>query len=148
MDMVCGTIIAHPDGFGFLAPEDNSADLFLSPREMRRVMHGDRAMATITGVDKRGRREGAIVEVLEHRHQKVVGRYIDENNVTFVSPEDKRLTQDIFIPPENRGDARKGQIVVADIIHRPTGRHSAVGKIVEVMGDHMAPGMECCHSQI
>ncbi|MFV1996375.1 MAG: ribonuclease R [Acidiferrobacterales bacterium] len=142
MDMVCGTIIAHPDGFGFLAPEDNSADLFLSSREMRRVMHGDRVMGTITGVDKRGRREGAIVEVLEHRHQQVVGKFIDEDNMTFVAPGDKRLTQDISIPPENRGDAREGQIVVAEIVRYSTGRHSAVGRIVEVMGDHMAPGME------
>lgn len=142
MDMVCGTIIAHPDGFGFLAPEDNSADLFLSSREMRRVMHGDRVMGTITGVDKRGRREGAIVEVLEHRHQQVVGKFIDEDNMTFVAPGDKRLTQDISIPPENRGDAKAGQIVVAEIVRYSTSRHSAVGRIVEVMGDHMAPGME------
>ncbi len=142
MDMVCGTIIAHPDGFGFLAPEDNSADLFLSSREMRRVMHGDRVMATITGVDKRGRREGAIVEVLEHRHHQVVGKFIDEDNMTFVSPGDKRLTQDIFIPPQNRANAKQGQIVVAEIVHYSTGRNSAVGRIIEVMGDHMAPGME------
>ncbi len=142
MDMVCGTIIAHPDGFGFLAPEDNSTDLFLSSREMRRVMHGDRVMGTITGVDKRGRREGAIVQVLEHRHQQVVGKFIDEDNMTFVAPGDKRLTQDISIPPENRGDAKEGQIVVAEIVRYSTGRHSAVGRIVEVMGDHMAPGME------
>lgn len=142
MDMVCGTIIAHPDGFGFLKPDDNSADLFLSAREMRRVMHGDRVMATITGVDKRGRREGAIVEVLEHRHNQVVGQFIEEDNMTFVSPGDKRLTQDISIPPENRGDAKQGQIVVAEIVRYSTGRHSAVGRIIEVMGDHMAPGME------
>lgn len=142
MDMVCGTIIAHPDGFGFLKPEDNSADLFLSSREMRRVMHGDRVMATITGIDKRGRREGSIVEVLEHRHRQVVGQFIDEDNMTFVSPGDKRLTQDISIPPENRGGAKAGQIVVAEIVRYSTGRHSAVGRIIEVMGDHMAPGME------
>lgn len=142
MDMVCGSVIGHPDGFGFLAPEDNSDDLFLSPREMKKVMHGDRVMGRVTGIDKRGRREGAVIEVLERRHQQVVGRFVDEAHVTYVVPEDKRLSQDIFIPPEDRGSAREGQIVIADIVQYPTVRQLAVGRISEVLGDHMAPGME------
>jgi len=142
MDMVCGSVIGHADGFGFLAPDDNGNDLFLSPREMKKVMHGDRVMGRVTGVDKRGRREGSIVEVLEHRHSRIVGRYIDEEHVTHVAPEDKRLGQDIFIPPEGRNGARDGQIVIADIVQYPTVRNLAVGRISEVLGDHMAPGME------
>ena len=142
MDMVCGSVIGHADGFGFLAPEDNSDDLFLSPREMKKVMHGDRVMGSVTGIDKRGRREGAVIEVLERRHAQIVGRFVDEGNVTYVAPEDKRLSQDIFIPPEQRSGARDGQIVIADIVQYPTVRHLAVGKISEVLGDHMAPGME------
>jgi ribonuclease R len=142
MDMVVGSVIGHPDGFGFLAPEDNSDDLFLSPREMKKVMHGDRVMGRVTGVDKRGRREGAVIEVLEHRHKQIVGRYIDEEHVTYVAPEDKRLSQDVFIPPEGRNGAADGQIVIADIVQYPTVRHLAVGHISEVVGDHMAPGME------
>ena len=142
MDMVRGSVIGHADGFGFLAPDDNGDDLFLSPREMKKVMHGDRVMGRVTGVDKRGRREGSIVEVLEHRHKQIVGRFIDEEHVTHVAPEDKRLSQDIFIPPEGRNGAKDGQIVIADIVQYPTGRNLAVGHISEVLGDHMAPGME------
>jgi ribonuclease R len=142
MDMVVGSVIGHPDGFGFLAPDDNSNDLFLSPREMKKVMHGDRIMGRVTGVDKRGRREGAVIEVLEHRHAQIVGRYVDEEHVTYVAPEDKRLSQDIFIPPEGRNGAKDGQIVIADIVQYPTVRNLAVGRISEVVGDHMAPGME------
>jgi ribonuclease R len=142
MDMVCGSVIGHADGFGFLAPDDNGDDLFLSPREMKKVMHGDRVMGRVTGVDKRGRREGSIVEVLEHRHTRIVGRYIDEEQLTHVAPEDKRLGQDIFIPPEGRNGAKDGQIVIADIVQYPTVRNLAVGRISEILGDHMAPGME------
>ena len=61
-NLVAGRVIGHPDGFGFLKPDDGADDLFLSPREMRALMHGDRAVARVTGVDHRGRREGALVE--------------------------------------------------------------------------------------
>lgn len=142
MDMVRGHVIGHPDGFGFLEPDEGGEDLFLSPREMRQVLHGDRVVARIAGLDARGRKEGSIVEVLERRHRSVVGRYRAENQVGFVAPADKRLGQDILIPQGSAGAATPGQIVVAEIVEQPNRHTQAVGKIVEVLGDHMAPGME------
>jgi ribonuclease R len=65
MQLVRGYVIAHPDGFGFLVPDDGSDDLFLSARQMRQLIHNDRIVACVSGVDRRGRREGKIVEVLE-----------------------------------------------------------------------------------
>lgn len=141
MNLVSGTVIGHADGFGFLAPDDNSDDLFLSPRQMRKVMHGDRAMGQVVGMDSRGRREGAIVEVLERRHKTVVGRYV-EDGVGVVVPEDKRLAHDIFVSPEDANGARGGQIVEVELTRYPDGRVRAMGRIIEVLGDHMAPGME------
>ncbi len=141
MNLVSGTVIGHADGFGFLAPDDNSDDLFLSPRQMRKVMHGDRAMGQVVGLDSRGRREGAIVEVLEHRHKTIVGRYMDDG-VGMVLPEDKRITHDIFVAPEDAAKVRTGQIVEVEITQYPGTRTRAMGRIVEVLGDHMAPGME------
>jgi ribonuclease R len=32
---------------------------------MRKVMHGDKVLARVTGIDHRGRREGSIARVLE-----------------------------------------------------------------------------------
>jgi len=142
MDMVRGHVIGHPDGFGFLEPDEGGEDLFLSPREMRQVLHGDRVVARVAGLDARGRKEGSIVEVLERRHRSVVGRFRAENQVGFVVPADKRLGQDILIPLGGESGARSGQIVVAEIVDQPTVRTQAVGNIVEVLGDHMAPGME------
>jgi len=142
MDMVRGRIIGHPDGFGFLVSDEGGDDLFLSPRQMRGVLHGDRVVARVTGLDQRGRREGAIVEVLERNTHRVVGRIYFESGISFVVPDHKRLTQDIRIPPENAGGARHGQFVTAEIIEQPTGRTGPVGKVIEVIGDHMAPGME------
>jgi len=142
MDMISGRVIGHPEGFGFLVPDAGGEDLFLSPREMRMVLNGDRAVARISGIDQRGRQEGMIIEVLERAHKTVVGRYVSENHVGFLVPSDKRINQDILVPRDAAGNAKAGQIVVAEITEHPTRRSQPVGRIVEVLGDHMAPGME------
>jgi len=141
-DLITGRVIGHPDGFGFLKPEDGGEDLFLSPREMRQVLHGDRVIACVTGIDRRGRREGSIVEVLERAHERVVGRLFVERGVAFVVPDNKRITQDVLIPEEYLDGAEPGQIVVAEIVEQPSRRKQPIGRIVEVLGEHMAPGME------
>jgi len=141
-DLVKGRVSGHPDGFGFLLPEDGSEDLYLHGKQMRKVLHGDTVLASVTGVDRKGRREGAIVEILEHNTESVVGRYFVESGLGFVTPDNSRIAQDIVIPPENGGGAESGQIVVARIVEYPTSRHQPIGKIVETLGDHMAPGME------
>jgi len=141
-DLIAGRVQGHPDGFGFLIPDEGGEDLFLHGKQMRKLLHGDRALASVTGIDRRGRREGAIVEILEHNTESVVGRYFVESGVGFVTPDNARIAQDILIPSENSGEAEDGQIVVARIIEYPTTRHQPIGKIVETLGDHMAPGME------
>ncbi|MDX1458539.1 MAG: ribonuclease R [Marinobacter sp.] len=141
-DLVSGRVIGHRDGFGFLAPDDGGSDLFLSARQMRKVFHGDRVAARVDSVDDRGRREGVIVEVLEARTSQVVGRLFRESGVAFVVPENARVSHEVLIPEEHCADAYHGQYVVAEILKQPTPRTKPTGKIVEVLGDHLAPGME------
>ena len=141
-ELVKGRVTAHPDGFGFLIPDEGGEDLFLSPKQMRCLLHGDRAVARVTGVDRRGRREGAVVEVLERAHHQIVGRYQEEGGIAYVIPDNKRITQDVLIPQGREGDAQPGQIVVAAITEQPTRHQQPIGKVVEVLGEHMAPGME------
>ena len=142
MDLVRGRVVGHADGFGFLVPDEGGDDLFLSPKQMRAVLHGDRALACVLGLDRRGRREGAIVEVLERAHQRIVGRFHLEHGLGFVIPSNSRINQDIAIPPEHRGAATLNQIVEVEIIEQPSKRSQPIGRIVTVLGDHMAPGME------
>lgn len=141
-DLIAGRVIGHPDGFGFLHPDEGGDDLFLSYKEMRSVFHGDRAVVRVTGMDHKNRLEGAIVEVLERNTQRLVGRLYAEMGVGIVVPDSKRLCKDIIIPSNEIGEAAKGQIVVAEILDQPTKRTPPIGKIVEVVGDHMGPGME------
>ncbi len=141
LDLVTGRVTAHPDGFGFLIPDEAGEDVFLTARQMRSILHGDRAIVRITGVDRRGRREGALVEVIERNNESVVGRYLEESGVSFVVPDNSRL-QDVHIPTDQRNGAKSGQIVVAAITQQPNRRSQPIGRISEVLGDHMAPGME------
>ncbi|MBT4147052.1 MAG: VacB/RNase II family 3'-5' exoribonuclease, partial [Gammaproteobacteria bacterium] len=141
-DLIPGRILSYADGFGFLKPDDAGEDLFLSPREMNRVLHNDRALVRVSGVDRKGRREGKIVEVLERNTQQVVGRFIKEHGVQFVQPDNKKITQNILIPKGKGNGAKKGEMVVATIIEQPTMKSQPIGKVAEVLGAHMAPGME------
>jgi ribonuclease R len=142
LGLIRGRVVGHPDGFGFLVPEDGGGDLFLSPWEMTRVFHGDRVMARVTGLDRRGRREGVIVEVLERAHTRVVGRLHEEHGVCYLVPEDRRLSQDILIPRDACNGAHSGQVVVAEIIEQPDRNVKPVGRIAEVLGNYADPGME------
>ena len=141
MDLVKGRISAHRDGFGFVIPDDGGSDLYISSREMRKVLHGDRVLANVTGTDRQGRREGMIADVLERANDSIVGRFIEENGIALVIPDDPRINQDVMIPLKDTAGARPGQVVVATIVNEPTKHQPPVGKITEILGQSGAPGM-------
>ncbi|MES2997756.1 MAG: ribonuclease R [Pseudomonadota bacterium] len=142
MNLLRGRIIGHKDGFGFLVPDDGSDDLYLSARQMQCVFHGDRVLARVVGTDRRNRREGMIAEVLEHNTPSLVGRFFTEKGLAFVVPSNTRIAQDILVGSEDQGEAKSGQIVVVEITSYPSFRKQAIGRITEILGDHMAPGLE------
>lgn len=142
LDLIRGRISGHRDGFGFMVPDDGSDDLFLSPAQMRLVFDGDRVLARVAGLDRRGRREGAIVEVIERAHETIVGRYFEEAGIGFVEADNPKIQQEVLVTPGRTGGARIGQFVAIKITHWPTARFQPQGDIVEVIGNYMAPGME------
>jgi len=141
-DLIVGRIIGHADGFGFVRPDDGSDDLYLSPREMNPLLHNDRAMVRVAGIDKKGRREGAVVEILERNTHQIVGRLYKEDGFVYVVPDNKNIAQTVLVLKGGAGKAKQGQIVIAEIIEQPTKLRQPIGRIVEVLGDHLAPGME------
>lgn len=141
LDLVPGVVTANPDGYGFLKPDVGGEDLYLSPFEMRKVLHGDRVLGSIVGADRRGRRQGAIVEVLERRSSRLVGRIVEKDGLVLVAPDDRRLHQDILIPPGKDQGARSGQIVVAEITDPPELHRGPIGKIVAVLGERLSPSL-------
>jgi len=141
MDLVAGRVIGHRDGFGFVTSDEEGPDHYLSPKEMRKVFHGDRVLVATVKVDRRGRLEGSIVEVLERAHDTVIGRYQDESGSGFVIPEDRRLSQDVLIvdPPESVAD---GDIVIVRLTRQPERRRRPRGVIEEVLGSELTTGLE------
>ena len=142
LDLIKGKVQGHADGFGFLIPDDGSPDLFLSAKEMHKALHGDQVLVRETGLDRRGRREATIVEVLEYTNTQLVGRLHIDHGILFVVAENKRISQDILISKEHSLQASAGQIVIVEIIQQPNKQSQPIGKIIEILGDYSAPGME------
>ncbi len=109
---------------------------------MSKVLHGDRVLARVSGQDRRGRPEGEIVEVIERRTDRLVGRLLNERGAMIVAPEDQRIQHDILIPPGATGDAEHGQVVVVEIVQQPQRHVQPVGRVIEVLGAIDDPGME------
>jgi ribonuclease R len=138
---VAGRVSSHRDGFGFVIPDEPGEDLFLPEKEMQKVLHGDRVLAKIIGVDRRGRPEGTIVEVVTRANTHIIGRLLNENGAWVVAPEDQRIGQDIIVEG-SLGKAKSGQIVSVELTEQPMRFKQPVGKIVEVLGSLDDPGME------
>ncbi len=138
LPLVVGTVSGHKDGFGFLLPEDGAEDVFLPYRQMRQLMHGDRAAVRVTGTDARGRREGSLVEVLERRTRQVAGRFWFESGVGFVEPDNRRISHRVVIPAPARAEAKSGDLVVAEIVEPPTAHAEPVGRVSRVLPEEGA----------
>jgi ribonuclease R len=141
-DLIRGTVQGHPDGYGFVVTDEEGPDVFLSPNEMREVLHGDRVMVRLAGVDRRGRPEGKIVEVLERANTRIVGRVLVEHGVARVVPENRRIAQEVLLAPGGKKKVTAGQVVVVELIQQPTRHAQPIGQVVEVLGNYADPGME------
>jgi len=142
LDLITGKVQGHPDGFGFLIRDDAGPDMFLGPQEMHKILHGDRVAAREIGLDRRGRPEAKIVEVLEHVNHRIVGRLRNEQGVFFVVPENRRISQELLVPPGDSLDAKPGQVVVAEIIAQPARHAQPIARVVEILGNYADAGME------
>jgi len=142
MDLIKGVVQGTKDGVGYLIPEDGSGDLFLSLREMEKLFDGDRVLARLNGFDNRGRKEGAVVEILKRRHDQIVGRFFVESGFGVVVADNKRIGHEILIPEKQMGEAKSGEFVVAQISEYPSRRRKAIGIVTEVLGDRSTPGLE------
>ena len=119
IDLVKCRVEAHKDGFGFAVPlqPTGDGDFILYERQMRGVMHGDIVTVRPAGVDRRGRREGTVLDIVERAQKQVVGRFYVERGIAILEAEDKRLTQSIVLEPDSVAGFKpeSGQVVVAEM---------------------------------
>ncbi len=141
LELVTGRVSGHRDGFGFVLPDDDSDDVYLSAREMRSLFHGDRVAVKVVGVDRRGKPEGAVVEVLERGTREVAGPFIRERGIGLVIPDNAKIAHRILVAKGESGGARPGQIVVAEILDYPTHMEQATARITRVIGSPEQKGI-------
>jgi len=141
MNLIKGRVIGHADGYGFVVSDEGGKDLFLSAREMRTVLNGDRVLVRQVHVDKQGKREGALVEVLERANHQLVGLFFEESGIAYVVPDNKRISQDLLIPSGDEYNAKHGQYVVVEIVHQPKKHRQPIGKILSIIGDGLDASM-------
>ena len=141
-ELVKGRVIGHRDGYGFLKHSLTEKDYFIPVHQMTSLMHDDVVEGIATGQDRRGRIEFRVNRILEPRKEPIVGRYFTEYGNGIVIPDDNRICHEIFVPPEHAMEAKQGSVVVVEIQQRPRKHLNAIGRVIEVLGEHMAPGME------
>ena len=142
LEEIEGTVQGHRDGHGFMIRDNGESDIYLSPNEMRAVLHRDRVKVRIVRQDRKGRPEGRIVEIVERPEQPIIGRLLHEGGLWLVAPEDKRYGQDVMIPKGATGTAKPGQVVVVELTEPPALFGQPVGRVKEVLGEIDDPGME------
>ncbi len=143
MNLVTGRLQGHPEGYGFVIPEkEDEPHVYISNRNMLDAMHGDKVVARIEGYKKDGRREGRIIRILERAHTRIVGRYESSKTFGYLTPFDKRIFHDLYIPKDNGLKARNGEIAVAEITKYPTASRNPEGRIIAILGREDAPGIE------
>jgi ribonuclease R len=142
MNLIVGRVKTHPDGYGFVIPEaEGEEDIFISPRNLKEAMNGDRVVARIESIRRKGK-EGSVIRILERKARKVVGKFMRAKNYSYIIPEDERILQEIFIPEGETKRARPNQIVVAEITQYPTERARPEGRITHILGYPDDPEIE------
>jgi ribonuclease R len=142
MNLVVGRVKCHPDGYGFVIPEgEGEQDIFVSPKNLKEAMHGDRVVARVESIRKKGR-EGSVIRILDRGLHKVVGKFMRGKNYSYIIPEDERIIQEVFIAEGETKRARPNQIVVAEITRYPTERVRPEGRVTHILGYPDDPEVE------
>ena len=146
LDIVKCRVEMQKDGFGFAVPlkPTGEKDFVLYERQLYGVMNGDIVTVRPLGLDRRGRREGQVLDIVERGQSSLVGRFYLDHGVAVLEPEDKRLHQNVILEPASvaQFQPESGQVVVAEIESYPENHRPAVAKITEILGDYADSGME------
>jgi ribonuclease R len=142
MNLVVGKVKCHPDGYGFVIPEEEGEeDIFISPRNLKDAMHGDRVVARVESIRKKGK-EGSVIRILDRGIRKVVGKFMKAPHYSYIFPDDERVLQEIYIPDGETKRARPNQIVVVEITRHPVERARPEGRVTHILGYPDDPEVE------
>ncbi len=161
MNLVVGTLIGHPDGYGFVQPlprpgQADMNDVYVNGKDIDGAMHGDKVIVRVGRAAgpraskphgrgrarKDGRTKGEIIRVLERAHKDIIGYFAKGRNFSYVEPVDERISQHIYIDHADSLGAEPGQIVTAEITEYPSYHKSPEGRITEIIGSRGDRGLD------
>ena len=137
---VSGVVQRHPNGFGFVLPDEKGMeDIYLSRREMRQVMHGDRVLVRS---EKRRNREvqGHVIKVLERGQRRLVVTVRADGNRTVVIPMDPRIGT--VIPLVATEPVHTGQVVAVEMTRYATGYTQPEARLHQSLGSPDDPEVQ------
>ena len=139
---IVGTFLAHPRGFGFVDLGEGEEDIYIPEEKTGRAMDQDKVQVALLEKESGRRREGVVVQVLEHKCKEIVGTYQKSPHYGFVVPDNPKFSQDVFIPGGQSMGAAAGDKVVVILTSYGSRRKGPEGRIKEILGNVEEPGTD------
>jgi ribonuclease R len=127
-----GIVSANRAGFGFVRSEELTESVFLPPKEMTGLMHGDQVRISATqGHD--GRWSGQLIEVMARGVGAFLATVDIRGRAASVQSADRRLNLYCTVAPEHLNGARQGSWVIARIMKYPQEGGAGVAKVERLL---------------
>ena len=143
-ELIRGKLSQNRRGFAFLRPEDKDMDdIFIPPTKINYALDGDTVLVELHNSkgEHRGKLEGEVKSIEKHNVTQVVGTFSEARHFGFVIPDDKRITQDIFIPKGAHLGAVDGHKVLVQITKYADSTDNPEGQISAILGHKNDPGV-------
>lgn len=142
-NLIGGRIEKIASGNAFLIPDDpEQEDIYISSANMNGAMHNDKVFVRPVPSNRGKSQAGEVAEIVERVNKEIVGNLEKYKNYGFLIPDNKRICNDVFIPPEALNEAQNGQKVVAKITRWPEKNRNPEGEIIEILGDKDDAGVD------
>ncbi len=132
---ITGKVDMTADGAAFIIPDDEfEKDVFVSARKLHNALHGDKVKVYIYAKKSGRKNEGEVVEIIQRLKTDFIGVIKISERFAFVSVDDKKMLQDIFVPLSDLSGAKNGQKVQVAITDWPENAKNPIGKIINILG--------------
>ena len=132
--MLEGRFERRSNGKNFFVPDDDGNIVFVSERNSKHAMNGDRVRVQLLAKRKHAETEGVVVDILKRSDTYYIGTLEVKKHYAFLVMDSKILANDIFIPFEYLGEGKDGDKVVVEIVEWPERANNPIGKVIDVLG--------------
>jgi len=144
MNLAVGKLQGHSGGYGFVLQDTPGVpDVFISSDNMNGALHNDRVVARMMGRNWNGpKQEGEIIRILNRANETIIGTFERGKKYSFITPDEKRISLDVFVPNGRDKGAKTGDKVVVEVTSWPERRRNPEGKVINIIGHKDDPGVD------